>query len=125
MKLFSLFILITCFFRCSDKNCDVDISFKKRFDDCISLIKESEEGKVVYTSKKLDALIFLSVVTGHQTKINDPEYPMYRSRNDFKTDLRAWKHWFEENKCVVSLKKADSLLKAYHNREYKIKNFNW
>ena len=120
-----LSLLIICLLGCSDKNCDVDTLFKQRFDNCISLIKKSEDEEWVNAGEIRNAFIFLTVISGHRTKVNDPENPSYENKTDFKQDLLLWNQWYESNKCSITLKKADSLFIAYKKRDYKIKNFNW
>ncbi|MFN7437490.1 MAG: hypothetical protein ACK5SJ_13690, partial [Bacteroidota bacterium] len=74
-----------------------------------------------YSEKRLEAITFLSVVTGKESLINDPHHPYYPNSEDFKLDLNNWEEWYKSNKCRFTIGEADSLIRLYNSGKLKLK----
>jgi hypothetical protein len=116
MKRFCFVVLL--YFACSCKraeNCPVEVAFAEKFQSSIKNILDSELGKNHDIDRKVDAILFLNAVTGIESGIQSLHTPVYDSREILKSDLRKWQEWYNSNKCIMTLSKADSMLKKYNS----------
>jgi riboflavin synthase alpha subunit len=106
-------IIIGIFFtllNCCSKVCPIDEDFKKIYQNSIETIKIdylSEVGSSTpYELEK--AVLFLSTITGHSSSRDASHFGMiYQSKKDFEMDIDFWEKWYDANKCVITIEKAN------------------
>jgi thermostable 8-oxoguanine DNA glycosylase len=110
--IFFILILVSCNKR---YNCEIDTEFKKRFDENINFLVSTEtEGDLIYqTTDKIKVIYFLESVTGIKSQIYWGDVFGYRDSKSLEEDLKKWKNWYKNNKCEMTIVKADSLVKNY------------
>ena len=63
-----------------------------------------------------NAIYYLSAVTGIDplnSGICDMEHGIFRPEYALKNYMEEWKKWYDENKCTMTAKRADSLYKNF------------
>lgn len=93
-------------------DCSVDPVFKKKFNECLSLMEKAHTGEYRYVDITQQAAIFLANVTEKTPKDFQYDYGLYDSDEGYEEDLKHWNNWFENNKCSMTIEKADSLLRV-------------
>ena len=98
-----------------DDSCEVDELFIKKFRTCINSIQQSElQTRNVFIEEKVEAILFLNAVTGHESQVSNLHFAIYDSIDLLYQDLRIWQNWLEENKCLMTIARADSTLDRYN-----------
>ncbi|MFO7830055.1 MAG: hypothetical protein R6V23_15630 [Bacteroidales bacterium] len=98
------------FLNCTD--CYIDSEYKFHFESYISLIENMKKEKVE-VKKVQDAILFLSSTTGIEPIDFDIEYCLFHSNEARKESIMRWKKWYLDNKCDMTIEKANKLLKLY------------
>mgnify|MGYP006284850159 CR=1 FL=1 len=107
--LFALFFICSC----NESNCVKNHFFDLKFRYSLDVIDVSENGQDVFIDDKLNAMYFLKVVTGHESQIEDIEYPLYKNQSLYLQDKKKWEEWYTNHRCSLSDHEIDSLLLAY------------
>lgn len=89
--------------------CSVDQTFKERYEYHYNLIKDKYTKDTVVTNIEIRSIIFLSHLTGIDSKVAYGDITDYRDYEDFKTDMKNWDQWYLSNKCKISGEFIDSL----------------
>lgn len=114
MKLLML-IFSLIFSSCKNQvECKIDAAFKKNFKDKLQVIKTSMEQEEVYIEPLTEAILYLNAITSIESQINDPHHPIYENKKIMKEDIKKWEKWYEQNKCEMTINKADSLYSNYN-----------
>lgn len=110
-----LYIALSCLIiSCENPVCDgIDARFAEEFEKQLQTIKLSQRNKEGLIEPLAHAHLYMSAVTGIESGITNLEFPLYQRRMDFKRDVAQWERWFDENGCLMTLEKADSLYRAY------------
>jgi hypothetical protein len=62
---------------------------------------------------KIKTIYFLGSVTGIESQIYWGDVFGYVDQASFDEDLKKWKKWYDDNKCEMTIIKADSLYRNY------------
>jgi len=118
-KIFIILVIIYCInvLSCTCK-CKEDVDFKnfyfKKIDDIISYDKNMSTVGYSFTEdywfKFYDTIWYLERLTNQKTRYVGGEPPLYSKKSDLKKDIRSFKNWYKENKCGMSIEKADSII---------------
>ena len=92
-------------------------TFKKH----IITVRVYEEGKrAVLVDDYRDAIDFLSLVTGIDSKAGYSSTVGYRNKDDYKKDMEAWRGWFKKNRCKLTDQYIDSAFKSVQLQNSKL-----
>jgi hypothetical protein len=93
MRIILLFALFLFLLSCSHYNCSISVkSNKKKFKNSLAVIEKGEEGnRYVLIEKYREAINFLSLVTGIDSKADYSSTFGYRNTGDYKSDMEQWK----------------------------------
>lgn len=95
-----------------NQNCTIDKLFKRKFNEKLQTLEEFSKGfSGDDTRKAVNAAYYLNVVTGIESSIYLGDVVYYEPKL-FKKDKRKWKAWYKDNRCSMTIDKADSLLRA-------------
>lgn len=94
-------------FGCSSQKCDN--AFENKMIRYINTVEKYNKGNALTTDSLYNTLGYLSFVTGYETQMYLGEVNMYLDQKQYRTDIRKWKQWLKENKCMYSLQEADSI----------------
>ena len=109
-------IIFYCLACTPNKRCKIDQDFVDRFNACIELIELSEMSKLDHEIEpKINAILFLNAVSGYESQITDIHFPSYERRDLLYDDIGKWRKWLGNNKCTMTMERADSLLGTYNN----------
>jgi|688.fasta_scaffold261474_1 hypothetical protein len=110
LLLFGLSILLS---NCSHYNCPATVETnKENFKKYLNIIKSREvDGKTTFVDEYREALNFLSLVTGIDSKADYSSTFGYRDKTDYKNDMKQWKKWYKENQCKITEQYVDSVYK--------------
>lgn len=101
-------------------DCDVDEKFKEWFfiylERCENFTKYFEGDD---TEKVIESVYFLNAVTGIQSNIYLGDAVLY-DKKEFKKDKKKWLDWYENNKCEITMFKADSIYEAFYKEKPKL-----
>ena len=69
---------------------------------------------------------YLEYLTQHEFRNIEVEHlPIYRNKSDFEADMKDLKKWHKENKCGMTIEKADSIVNASYERATGRKDSMW
>jgi len=110
LLLFGLSILLS---NCSRHNCMSTVETnKENFKKFLNIIKGREAGgKSTFVDEYKEAINFLSLVTGIDSKADYSSTFGYRDKADYKNDMKQWKKWYKENQCKITNEYVDSVYK--------------
>ncbi|GAA0891922.1 hypothetical protein GCM10009122_16010 [Fulvivirga kasyanovii] len=95
-----------------NQNCTIDKLFKRKFNEKLQTLEEFSKGfSGDDTRRAVNAAYYLNVVTGIESCIYLGDIVYYEPKL-FKKDKRKWRAWYLENRCSMTIDKADSLLKV-------------
>ena len=115
MRFLLLFSVCQILIGCSQfSNCKVEDGFSQKFIESFLYVRETEYQKEFLVEKRLNAIIFLSVVTNKESSIDDPHHPQYQSEAEFDAEINHWEDWYRQNKCKYTIREADSLVDLYN-----------
>jgi hypothetical protein len=102
------------------RDCSVDDEFKKWFfvylERCENFTKHFEGDDA---EKVLEAVYFLSAITDIQSNIYLGDVVLYEKK-EFRRDKKKWLNWYKENKCQMTLAKADSIYSVTYKEKPKL-----
>jgi len=116
-------IIIVCvlgFLSCNN-HCKEDTEFKRIYfsmlDTVASFGKQynaDEEFVIVEerVSRFSNYADYLQFLTEHKLRYTFFEFPIYQNQSDLEADIRDLKKWYDENKCGMTIQKADSIVNA-------------
>ena len=85
---------------------------KQQFQKHLNTISSYEEGrKKVLIDEYRDAINFLSIVTGINSRADYSSTIGYGNRTEYKMDMREWKKWYKRNNCRLTDQYIDSVFK--------------
>jgi len=58
------------------------------------------------------SIFYLKELTGINSKAIIGDLSYYESRSDYKSDKRKWNQWYEQNRCLITQKHSDQIMKA-------------
>ena len=131
-----IYLFIYLFTSCHRTACIEDAKFKNVFFNNISIIEnladcqdsikllpiEIRESELFFelehitrgiTPENTDAMIFFEAVTGITCPGYDPGSYVFTDDSARKC-IKAWKKWYNQNKCTMTMAKADSLIIEYN-----------
>lgn len=92
------------------QDCTVDSAFEEKFNKHLKVLENyalvdfgSEE-----LNNVLDAVSYINAITEIKSQIYLGDAVLYGEK-EFKQDRKKWRKWYDENKCDMTLNKADSL----------------
>ena len=60
---------------------------------------------------------YLEYLTQHEFRNMEVEHlPIYQNKSDFKADMKDLKKWYKENKCGMTIEKADSIVNSNYEQ---------
>lgn len=59
---------------------------------------------------------YLTALTKHKFRYSSGEPPFYLKETDFMKDIKDLKMWYDNNKCGMTIKVADSIVNANHKK---------
>ena len=126
MKTAMIFLLLflslnSCVENRQNSNCEIDFEFKSNFQNCIEIMALRNSGYSIDFNHTVSANMCLKILTQHRSPIDtssdDPlYYPYAEDRNFFAEYLTAWSLWFENNKCRMNMKAADSIFRLSESK---------
>lgn len=112
MKVVFYILLIFIFLSCCRGNCNEDVLYKKQFNQSLAILQRSSlETQLVEDIRK--AVIFLNATTGIEAEQFDIEHGVFYNNDAFTNSINKWENWYSNNKCSMTISKADSLVNIY------------
>ena len=111
-----------------DNHCKEDIEFKELYFSKLDAI--TLYGKLFDTNKEVplimerssqfyDNVNYLEYLTYHEFRYFVLDYhPVYLSQSDLKEDIKDLKKWYRNNKCGMTIAKADSIVNATYKQQF-------
>ncbi|MCU0391488.1 MAG: hypothetical protein MUE81_10250 [Thermoflexibacter sp.] len=95
----------------------IDYQFLARFQNCISSIVMTHLHELDYRSL-CSSIVYLEAITGEKSRIvMGGYYPCVyentHSEDDFSEDLKMWSRWYEVNKSMINMQKAENAIQNY------------
>lgn len=122
-----IFVILLAFAGCissikeTDEQCEIDFEFRSNFQNCIEIMALRQQGYSIDFEHTARAYRCLEVLTGYKSYMNtDSDTPLFYPHSEdnlFLKDLKAWSQWYEQNKCIMSINKSDSIF-SYHTSQY-------
>ena len=114
MRFFATFIFFLLVVSCNRHACPSKVEAnKQQFQKHLSEISSYEEGRrQVLVDDYREAIDFLSLVTGIDSKADYSSTFGYRNRASYKKDMRQWKRWYRKNSCKLTDQYIDSAFKS-------------
>jgi hypothetical protein len=110
MKKGSLLAVLLIFCICCGKECKIDKDFNKIYYDSLLSIKTDYEEVGTPQIDPEKAFLFLGSITGHHSSRDGTHFGLwYQSDEDYLDDIKKWEKWYEENRCIYTIEKADSI----------------
>ena len=86
---------------------------KQQFKKHLNTISSYQEGrKKVLVDEYRDAISFLSIVTGINSKADYSSTIGYSNRTEYKMDMKKWGKWYKRNNCRLTDQYIDSAFKS-------------
>lgn len=109
-----IFFILVTITSCKEDKCEIDSKLNLEFNNNLDLIKRFEHGTTVGMTNYLNAISYMSKLTGHESQLYIGGSIGYRGDSiKFHQDLTKWKEWYDLNKCSITNAKADSILGDY------------
>jgi hypothetical protein len=111
-------LLILVFFStvlsCNKYTCPAVVEAnKKEYQQYMKTVSDyEEEGKNILIENYREAIIFLSLVTGINSKADYSSTFGYRNKSDYKNDMEHWGKWYKKNNCKLTQQYIDSAFKG-------------
>jgi hypothetical protein len=110
-KISRLFLFFFVFIACRSSRCVVDQGAVNEFEKHYNVIKTAEETKTEFLVKDYrNALLFLTNITGINTRAEYSSTVGYRNAQFYKEDMKTWRVWLDTNKCKLTRHYIDSTL---------------
>lgn len=115
MKCIVLIFLYVFLSGCSRKTCVDSVPlYRDMYKRHLIILKEAlQPKKLVMPKETEEAISFLEMVSGIGSSAEIMDWLSYRSKADYKKDIRRWSEWYDKNKCRITLGYVDS---AYRSR---------
>lgn len=109
-----LFIICFLILSCSRKICTQAVERnKEQYQTYLKSISNYEEGKKsILVDNYRNAINYLSLVTGINSKADYSSTVGYKSKADYKSDMRQWKLWYKKNSCKLTEQYIDSAFRS-------------
>ena len=121
IKYFLIAILPFLLVKCS--TCEVDESVKQKIEQNIEVIQQryncthGDENNFRSAEDMFKSMVYLGHLTGHNAD-NPLNYRQtYTDTLTMYNDFKAWRDWYEANKCGLTLEKADSIVKYQDSKQ--------
>ena len=97
-----LIITIILFYSCKSQDCqNTNYELINIFERNLSVIKKAQNPKAVTNVEEYRAaLLYLSTTTNIMTKADYSSTIGYANESDYKHDMKLWKMWLKENRCL-------------------------
>jgi len=115
MKYFLTPALLALIVSCNTNVCREDFAFKEKFYNTVNVIELFQGGSPVRAMYRYQAVECLEAITKHKSMVGkDGDTPYFYDYNeDLIKDIKLWNNWYQDNKCQMTLVKADSLIAAH------------
>ncbi|MBK7173648.1 MAG: hypothetical protein IPH84_10555 [Bacteroidales bacterium] len=125
MKKLLLIGVLSCLFISCNPICNEDSEFKEFY--CNKLDSISEYGKLFDTDSAvilseerwhrfLDISEYLKLLTSYELNYKIIEAPIYENQTLLESDICYLEHWYNDNKCGMTIAKADSIVSIRRKR---------
>lgn len=93
-------------------NCPIDYKFLAHFQNCIQVINIAQLGHSYDFIELSNAYESLRVITKVKTRASsgDTPYVYANPRADLLQDIIDWNNWYNNNKCSITLEKAEKII---------------
>ena len=106
-----LFLFCIVLISCRSPQCIADQAAVDEFEKHYNVIKTAEETKTSFLVKDYrNALLFLTNVTGIDSRAEYSSTVGYRNKRFYKEDMKAWRTWLNKNRCRLTKQYIDSAL---------------
>jgi predicted transposase YbfD/YdcC len=114
MKALLLFTFSLSIISCNKHTCALQVETnKQKFKTHLHIIYSYErDAKKVLINDYRDAINFLSIVTGVDSRADYSSTFGYRNRSNYKEDMKRWKRWYKKNNCWLTDRYIDSAFKS-------------
>lgn len=120
MKHYWIFVLFIIFLSCRSNKCMSEKKVQKEFVHELKIVKDQFKGKETLVDEYTDALFYLGFLTNTPTRAGYSSTIGYRKESDYKMDIKSWEDWFKKNKCKLTRRYVDSVMKQYnYERQHK------
>lgn len=101
MKNIIILLILFCY-SCKSKDCKT-LNYKliDEFESKLDVIKRMENGKKTRIVDYRDALLYLVNTTGIMTKADYSSTIGYSNKADYNDDMKLWKKWLKDNRCLT------------------------
>lgn len=100
MKKITLFLIIILY-ACKSQKCTMtNYTLINEFEKKIKIVQKAHEKKESRVVEYREALIYLSNTTGIMTLADYSEPVGYLNNEDYRRDMKLWKTWLDENRCM-------------------------
>ena len=133
MKKLTVIVISILSFTSCNRHCKEDSEFHeiyfKMLDTIASYGKQFEADTVFIEDERWGRFSnyadYLDYLTNHRLRYTIIEVPIYENQSDLKADMKDLKKWHKENKCGMTIEKADSIVNASYERATGRKDSMW
>src|SRR5688572_13496728 len=114
ISIFTILSLWSCSMDTREK-CQIDFDFKRNFDNCVEIAHlrtgNDSRNDLLDISTISRAINCLEILTGSKSKIKweCEGFGLYDDNGDFTYDQATWAQWYEQNKCTITMEKAEAI----------------
>ncbi|HKO81558.1 MAG TPA: hypothetical protein VJU78_14235 [Chitinophagaceae bacterium] len=114
MKIIIFITICLVFISCTRQVCPGTINVNRNmFKRYLIILNQSKHPRKLVFPKEVDEAIgFLEIVSGINSKAELDNIRVYKNKNDFRNDIKQWEEWYKENKCKLTIQYVDSAFKS-------------
>ena len=107
---FLLLLAISIYLSSCAERCPLDPKVQSTFAYHFTMLK-SKKRNLGLSMDYIETLIFFSSISGIKSKANFGDVSVYNRHRDYKSDIRNYTKWYQENKCKISREKVEAVHK--------------